>query len=110
MPRKAANDMGSSSDGRNGEAEWALRVDLAAAYRLAAHFGWDELIFTHFSARLPGPEHHFLINPFGLLYDEVTAINLVNRLVEKGILIELHETAHPKVFYAPEIVNVIHSE
>lgn len=77
MPRKAANDPGSSGDGRNGEAEWSLRVDLAAAYRLAALFGWDELIFTHFSARLPGPEHHFLINPFGLLFEEITASSLV---------------------------------
>lgn len=57
--------------------EWQLRVDLAAAYRLCAMFGWDDLIFTHLSARVPGPEHHFLINPLGLLFDEVTASNLV---------------------------------
>ncbi|MCA1574811.1 MAG: class II aldolase/adducin family protein, partial [Acidobacteria bacterium] len=43
--------------------EWQARVDLAAAYRLVAHYGWDDLIFTHISARVPGPEHHFLINP-----------------------------------------------
>lgn len=57
--------------------EWALREDLAAAYRLVAHFGWDELIFTHLTVRVPGPEHHFLINPFGLLFEEVTASCLV---------------------------------
>ena len=57
--------------------EWALRVDLAAAYRLVAHFGWDDLVFTHISARLPGPDHHFLINPYGLLFDEITASSLV---------------------------------
>src|SRR4051794_27322856 len=57
--------------------ERQLRVDLAACYRLIAHFGWDDLIFTHISARIPGPEHHFLINPYGLLFDEITASSLV---------------------------------
>jgi ribulose-5-phosphate 4-epimerase/fuculose-1-phosphate aldolase len=57
--------------------EWAVRVDLAAAYRLAAKLGWDDLIYTHISARVPGREDHFLINPFGLSFDEVTASNLV---------------------------------
>jgi ribulose-5-phosphate 4-epimerase/fuculose-1-phosphate aldolase len=56
--------------------EWATRVDLAAAYRLVAHFGWDDLIFTHISARVPGG-HDFLINPYGLAFEEVTASNLV---------------------------------
>lgn len=59
------------------DAEWKLRVDLAACYRLVAHFGWDDLIFTHISARVPGPEHHFLINPYGMTFDEVTASSLV---------------------------------
>jgi ribulose-5-phosphate 4-epimerase/fuculose-1-phosphate aldolase len=62
---------------RVGEVEWKLRVDLAACYRLVAHFGWDDLIFTHISARLPGPEHHFLINPYGMAFDEITASSLV---------------------------------
>jgi ribulose-5-phosphate 4-epimerase/fuculose-1-phosphate aldolase len=57
--------------------EWQARVDLAAAYRLAALYGWDDLIFTHISARVPGPEHHFLINPYGLMFDEITASSLV---------------------------------
>jgi ribulose-5-phosphate 4-epimerase/fuculose-1-phosphate aldolase len=57
--------------------ERALRVELAAAYRIADHLGWSELIYTHISLRLPGPEHHFLINPYGLRFDEVTASNLV---------------------------------
>jgi ribulose-5-phosphate 4-epimerase/fuculose-1-phosphate aldolase len=60
-----------------GEPEWQLRVDLAACYRLVAHFGWSDLIFTHISARLPGPEHHFLINPYGMMFDEITASSLV---------------------------------
>ncbi|MBD2858665.1 class II aldolase/adducin family protein [Spongiibacter sp. KMU-158] len=57
--------------------EWQLRVDLAACYRLVALFGWDDLVFTHISARLPGPEHHFLINPYGMTFDEITASSLV---------------------------------
>jgi ribulose-5-phosphate 4-epimerase/fuculose-1-phosphate aldolase len=57
--------------------EWQLRVNLAATYRIVAMHGWDDLIFTHISARVPGPEHHFLINPYGLLFDEITASSLV---------------------------------
>ena len=59
------------------ETEWEQRVQLAACYRLVALFGWDDLIFTHISARLPGPEHQFLINPYGLLFEEITASSLV---------------------------------
>lgn len=57
--------------------EWAIRVDLAACYRMVAHYGWDDLIFTHISARVPGPDAHFLINPYGMLFEEVTASSLV---------------------------------
>ena len=57
--------------------EWTIRVDLAAAYRLVAYYGWDDLIFTHLSARIPGPEHHFLLNPYNLMFEEVTASSLV---------------------------------
>ena len=59
------------------EEEWAVRVDLAAAYRLVALYGWDDLIFTHLSARVPGPEHHFLINPYDMMFEEITASSLV---------------------------------
>jgi len=59
------------------DAERAIRVDLAAAYRLVALYGWDDLIFTHISARVPGPEHHFLINPYGFMFEEITASSLV---------------------------------
>ncbi|MGJ5065055.1 class II aldolase/adducin family protein [Bradyrhizobium oligotrophicum] len=59
------------------EAEWSQRVNLAAAYRLVALFGWDDLVDTHISARVPGPEHHFLINPYGLLFEEITASSLI---------------------------------
>ena len=57
--------------------EWQARVDLAATYRLVAMQGWDDMIFTHISARVPGPEHHFLINPYGLLFEEITASSLI---------------------------------
>ena len=57
--------------------EWAMRTDLAAAYRAVAMFGWDDLVFTHISARVPGPEHHFLINPYGMMFEEITASSLV---------------------------------
>jgi ribulose-5-phosphate 4-epimerase/fuculose-1-phosphate aldolase len=57
--------------------EWAIRCDLAACYRLVAMYGWSDLVFTHISAKLPGAEHHFLINPYGLMFDEITASSLV---------------------------------
>lgn len=58
-------------------AEWQARVDLAAAYRLVSLYGWDDLIFTHISARVPGGDHHFLLNPYGMMFEEVTASSLV---------------------------------
>lgn len=57
--------------------EQRLRIELAACYRLIAHFRMTDLIFTHISVRLPGPAHHFLINPYGLMFDEITASSLV---------------------------------
>jgi ribulose-5-phosphate 4-epimerase/fuculose-1-phosphate aldolase len=66
-----------SLEGKVSAEEWQLRVDLAATYRLVALHGWDDMIFTHISARVPGPEHHFLINPYGLLFEEITASSLV---------------------------------
>src|SRR5471030_1813705 len=59
------------------DAEWGQRVNLAACYRLIAHYGWDDLVFTHITARVPGPDHHFLINPYGMMFDEITASSLV---------------------------------
>jgi ribulose-5-phosphate 4-epimerase/fuculose-1-phosphate aldolase len=73
-------------------AEWQLRVDLAAAYRLVALYGWSDLIFTHISARIPGPEHQFLINPYGLMFDEITASSLIR--VDQQCN-KLHDSPHP---------------
>lgn len=67
-------------------AEWDIRVQLAAAYRLVDYFGWTEQIYGHLTARVPGPEDHFLINPWGLSYDEVTASNLVKIDVDGNVL------------------------
>jgi ribulose-5-phosphate 4-epimerase/fuculose-1-phosphate aldolase len=82
--------------------EWEARVNLAAAYRLVALYGWDDLVFTHISARVPGPEHHFLINPYGWLFDEITASSLIK--------VDLHGR---KVIDSPYEINpagfVIHS-
>ena len=66
-----------SMQGQVSPEEWQLRCDLAAAYRLVALYGWSDLVFTHISARIPGPEHHFLINPYGLMFDEITASSLI---------------------------------
>src|SRR6187549_1459619 len=67
-----------SAHGKVSLEEWEARVNLAAAYRLVALFGWDDLVFTHISARIPGPGHHFLINPYGMMFEEITASSLVN--------------------------------
>ncbi|MDP9090244.1 MAG: class II aldolase/adducin family protein [Pseudomonadota bacterium] len=69
------------------EEEWRLRVDLAGLYRIIAHFHWDDLVFTHISCRLPGNERHFLINPYGLLFNEVAASNLV-RIDQEGYKVD----------------------
>ncbi|MEM6999461.1 MAG: class II aldolase/adducin family protein [Pseudomonadota bacterium] len=68
--------------------EWQIRQDLAAAYRLIAHYGWDDMVFTHLSARVPGPEEHFLLNPFGYQFDEVTASNLVKIDVDGNVVLD----------------------
>jgi len=72
--------------------EWQLRVDLAACYRLVAAYGWSDLIFTHISARVPGPEHQFLINPYGLVFEEITASSLI-KIDQAGN--KLSESVHP---------------
>ena len=82
--------------------EWQVRVDLAACYRLIAMYGWDDLVFTHVSARVPGPDEHFLINAYGWLFEEMTASSLVKV-----------DLSGDKVLDSPHMVNpagfVIHS-
>jgi ribulose-5-phosphate 4-epimerase/fuculose-1-phosphate aldolase len=74
-----------SLEGKVPEEEWRLRVELAACYRLVALFGWDDVVFTHISARVPGEGDCFLINPYGMLFEEITASSLVlvNEACEK---------------------------
>ena len=80
---------GSSVRDRVSEEEWKVRVDLAAAYRLADLYGWTTtLIYNHISARIPGRDHHFLLNPFGLRWGEVTASNLVKIDLQGNIIDE----------------------
>ena len=79
-------------------AEQRLRRDLAAAYRLVALHGWDDLIFTHLSARVPGPEHHFLLNPFGLMFEEVTASSLVKVDLDGAIVEPTEHLVNPAGF------------
>lgn len=88
----------SSVKSRVSTREWDLRVNLAAAYRLVALFGWDDLVFTHISARLPGPEHHFLINPYGMMFDEITASSLVKVDLEGRKLLESPYEINPAGF------------
>ena len=78
--------------------EWQVRVDLAAAYRLVAEYGWDDLVFTHISARVPGPEHHFLINPYGMMFEEITASSLVKVDLEGKIVMESDYHINPAGF------------
>ena len=78
--------------------EWQVRVDLAAAYRLVAHYGWDDLVFTHISARVPGPEHHFLINPYGMMFEEITASSLVKVDLDGKIVMDSDYSINPAGF------------
>jgi ribulose-5-phosphate 4-epimerase/fuculose-1-phosphate aldolase len=88
----------SSLKGKVSEEEWKARVDLAALYRLVALYGWDDMIYTHISARIPGPEHHFLINPYGMFFEEITASSLVKIDLEGKILQETPYFINPAGF------------
>jgi ribulose-5-phosphate 4-epimerase/fuculose-1-phosphate aldolase len=95
-----------SLEGKVSAEEWQLRVDLAATYRLVAMYGWDDMIFTHISARVPGPEHHFLINPYGLLFDEITASSLVKIDVDGNKVVETPYPVNPAGFTIHSAVHM----
>lgn len=84
--------------GKVSEEEWKARVELAALYRLVALYGWDDMIYTHISARIPGPEHHFLINPYGMFFDEMTASCLVKIDLDGHVLQETPYFINPAGF------------
>ena len=86
--------------------EWQLRLELAATYRLIALYGWDDLIYTHVSLRIPGPEHHFLINPYGMMFDEITASSLVKINLDGKAVIDTPYEVNPAGF---TIHSAIHS-
>jgi ribulose-5-phosphate 4-epimerase/fuculose-1-phosphate aldolase len=86
--------------------EWQVRVNLAAAYRLVAHYGWDDLVFTHLSARVPGPEHHFLINPYGMMFEEITASSLVKINLQGEIVAPSPYFINPAGFTIHSAVHV----
>jgi len=87
--------------------EWKIRVDLAAAYRLVALYGWDDMIFTHISARLPGDEGHFLINPYGLMFEEMTASSLVKVDMNGEIIGESTYPVNPAGFTIHSAVHEV---
>lgn len=94
--------------------EWQVREDLAAAYRLVDHYRWSDMVFTHLSARVPGPEDHFLLNPFGYLFNEVTASNLVKIDVEGNVVLDCGHgvnsagfTIHSAVHMSREDANAV---
>src|SRR5436190_10836603 len=90
--------------------EWQARVDLAACYRLAALFGWDDLIFTHISARVPGPDHHFLINPYGLMFDEITASSLVKVDLDGNQLSKSEYSINPAGFTIHSAIHEVRED
>jgi len=92
------------------EEEWQVRVDLAACYRMIAMYGWDDLVFTHISAPVPGPEEHFLINPYGLLFEEITASSLVKVDLQANIILDTPYFISPAGFTIHSAVHEAHSD
>jgi ribulose-5-phosphate 4-epimerase/fuculose-1-phosphate aldolase len=92
------------------EAEWNQRVNLAACYRLVAHYGWDDLVDTHISARVPGPEHHFLINPYGLMFDEITASSLVKVDLDGNQLTKSDYSINPAGFTIHSAIHEVRED
>jgi ribulose-5-phosphate 4-epimerase/fuculose-1-phosphate aldolase len=87
------------------DAEWQTRVDLAACYRLAAKYGWTDLIYTHISARVPGPDEHFLLNPFGFMFDEVCASNLVKVDLDGKLIGDFTDKTAPLIHRAGFVIH-----
>jgi len=90
--------------------EWQLRCDLAACYRLVASYGWSDLVFTHISARIPGPEHRFLINPYGMLFEEITASSLIVVDQEGNKLTESPFPVNPAGFVIHSAVHAVRDD
>jgi ribulose-5-phosphate 4-epimerase/fuculose-1-phosphate aldolase len=95
-----------SLKGMVSDEEWRLRVNLAALYRLVALNGWDSGIATHISIRIPGPEHHFLINPFGWFFEEVTASSLVKIDTEGAVVLDTPNKVNPAGFIIHSAIHM----
>jgi ribulose-5-phosphate 4-epimerase/fuculose-1-phosphate aldolase len=100
----AAPDVASSRLQCSAE-EWTARVQLAACYRIFAYLGWVELIYNHITLRLPGPDMHFLINPFGLMYAEVRASNLVKIDLQGNVVGHSDWPVNPDGFTVPSAIH-----
>lgn len=92
---------------RVSQEEWQTRVDLAACYRLVANFGWSDLIFTHITARVPGEEDRFLINPYGMMFDEITASSLVKIDLEGNKVEESPFPVNPAGFTIHSAIHAV---
>ena len=92
------------------EEEWQVRVDLAACYRLIAMFGWDDLVFTHISARIPGPDEHFLINAYGLMFEDMTASSLIKVDLQGKIILDTPYFINPAGFTIHSAVHEARSD
>ncbi|NCF14498.1 MAG: class II aldolase [Gammaproteobacteria bacterium] len=90
--------MNNSVQSRVSAEEWQVRTDLAACYRIIAMYGWDDLVFTHISARVPGGDDHFLINPYGMLFEEITASSLVKVDLDGNTVLESPHPVNPAGF------------
>lgn len=90
--------------------EWQTRVNLAALYRIIGLYGWDDLIFTHITARVPGPEKHFLINGFGTLYEEITASSLVKLDLEGNIILDSGYPINPAGYLIHSVIHRVRED
>jgi len=90
--------------------EWELRVNLAACYRVIALYGWDDLVFTHISARVPGPEEHFLLNAYGLLFEEMTASSLIKVDLSGEKVLDSPHSVNPAGFVIHSAVHEARSD
>lgn len=99
-----------SLQGKISAEEWRTRIDLAAAYRLVALMGWDDMVYTHITAKIPGPEHHFLINPYGMMFDEITASSLVKVDLAGNVVMDSPFPINPAGFTIHSAVHAVRED
>src|SRR5260370_19650765 len=109
-PMSVAENYSKEISSKMSDAEWKQRVDLAACYRLIAHYGWDDLVDTHISARVPGPARRFLINPYGLMFVEITATSLVKVDLDGNQLSESEYSINPAGFTIHSAIHEVRED